>query len=291
MGRERRPVQDVAERRRGESCCGTTAVDAPSLSPGGGARPHPDELEGGCARVLPSVQCPTLVLHRTRRSRLATRRGRALHRGADSRRSLHRARAATITCPMTIRIKSSTRVEEFLTGARPAPHSDRVLATILFTDLVGSTGRAQDLGDAALGGSPGPARRGCSPSSSAVSPEKRSTLPATGSSPSSTARRGRFGAHSRSARSGGARARCERRRVHTGEVERPAGEKPRRLAIHVGARIISLARNGRGARQLDDPRPRRRLRTRVRGPRRARAEGGRGPAQAIRRRAERYATS
>jgi pimeloyl-ACP methyl ester carboxylesterase len=38
-------------------------------------------------------------------------------------------------------------VEEFLTGVRPAPLVDRVLATVLFTDVVGSTERAADLGD------------------------------------------------------------------------------------------------------------------------------------------------
>jgi pimeloyl-ACP methyl ester carboxylesterase len=38
-------------------------------------------------------------------------------------------------------------IEEFLTGARQAPEPDRVLATILFTDIVGSTERAVELGD------------------------------------------------------------------------------------------------------------------------------------------------
>jgi hypothetical protein len=38
-------------------------------------------------------------------------------------------------------------VEEFVTGARPAPGADRVLATVLFTDIVGSTGRQAALGD------------------------------------------------------------------------------------------------------------------------------------------------
>jgi class 3 adenylate cyclase len=38
-------------------------------------------------------------------------------------------------------------VEEFLTGARAAPGADRVLATVLFTDIVGSTERAAELGD------------------------------------------------------------------------------------------------------------------------------------------------
>jgi class 3 adenylate cyclase len=40
-------------------------------------------------------------------------------------------------------------VEEFLTGVRPAPEHDRVLATVLFTDIVGSTERASALGDRA----------------------------------------------------------------------------------------------------------------------------------------------
>lgn len=38
-------------------------------------------------------------------------------------------------------------IEEFLTGTRHAPATDRVLATVLFTDIVGSTERASELGD------------------------------------------------------------------------------------------------------------------------------------------------
>jgi class 3 adenylate cyclase len=38
-------------------------------------------------------------------------------------------------------------IQEFLTGARPAPEPDRVLATVLFTDIVGSTELAARLGD------------------------------------------------------------------------------------------------------------------------------------------------
>ena len=42
----------------------------------------------------------------------------------------------------------TAEVEEFLTGVRPVAEPDRVLATVLFTDLVGSTARAAELGDA-----------------------------------------------------------------------------------------------------------------------------------------------
>ena len=40
-------------------------------------------------------------------------------------------------------------IEEFLTGTRPVPVSDRILATVLFTDIVGSTERLATLGDQA----------------------------------------------------------------------------------------------------------------------------------------------
>jgi class 3 adenylate cyclase len=40
-------------------------------------------------------------------------------------------------------------VEEFLTGIRRGPDPDRVLATVLFTDVVGSTEAATRLGDRA----------------------------------------------------------------------------------------------------------------------------------------------
>ena len=35
-------------------------------------------------------------------------------------------------------------IEHFITGSRPAPQHDRVLATVLFTDIVGSTDRAAE---------------------------------------------------------------------------------------------------------------------------------------------------
>ena len=40
-------------------------------------------------------------------------------------------------------------IQLFLTGTRPPVTSDRMLATILFTDIVDSTGKAADLGDSA----------------------------------------------------------------------------------------------------------------------------------------------
>jgi class 3 adenylate cyclase len=41
----------------------------------------------------------------------------------------------------------AAEIEEFLTGSRPPPMPDRVLATILFTDIAGSTEHAAEVGD------------------------------------------------------------------------------------------------------------------------------------------------
>jgi class 3 adenylate cyclase len=38
-------------------------------------------------------------------------------------------------------------IEEFMTGIRPRPLTERVLLTVLFTDIVGSTSRVAELGD------------------------------------------------------------------------------------------------------------------------------------------------
>jgi class 3 adenylate cyclase len=38
-------------------------------------------------------------------------------------------------------------IQEFLTGVRPSPILDRILSTVMFTDIVGSTSRQAELGD------------------------------------------------------------------------------------------------------------------------------------------------
>ena len=40
-----------------------------------------------------------------------------------------------------------TEARDFLTGFREAPEPEKALATVLFTDIVGSTERARELGD------------------------------------------------------------------------------------------------------------------------------------------------
>jgi pimeloyl-ACP methyl ester carboxylesterase len=94
--------------------------------------------------VLPVIRVPTLVLHRE---------GEAL--AEESRYVGERIPGARI-----VELPGSDHmpwlgdqegpldeIEEFLTGVRPHPALDRVLATVLFTDIVGSTELAADLGD------------------------------------------------------------------------------------------------------------------------------------------------
>jgi class 3 adenylate cyclase len=95
--------------------------------------------------VLPTIRVPTLVLHRTgdRDSRLEEGRYIADHIPGARFVELPGEDHAVAIDPDDI----VDEVEEFLTGARPMPEPERVLATVLFTDIVGSTERAAELGD------------------------------------------------------------------------------------------------------------------------------------------------
>jgi|SRR2546422_1528983 len=134
-------------------------------------------------------------------------------------------------------------VEEFLTGARPNPVAERVLATTLFTDLVGSTERARELGD-----------RAWSELMELHYDATRRELARFGGGEVDTAGDGFFAlfegptsaircalAVRDSLRALGLDVRAG---VHTGEVELPRGGKPRGIAVNVGARVVAQASAG-----------------------------------------------
>jgi class 3 adenylate cyclase len=96
--------------------------------------------------ILPAIQVPTLVLHRTGDLVCSIDNGRYLAEhipnakfvelvGADHFPNLGDSEAVV------------AEIEEFLTGVRSVPEPDRVLATVLFTDICASTERAAQLGD------------------------------------------------------------------------------------------------------------------------------------------------
>ena len=122
-----------------------------SLSPGAFAAMYPVmDLQSDVRAVLPTIRVPTLVLHRAGVRYIRSEYGRYLRDHIPGARyvelpgddySFYAGDVEALLAPVT----------EFLTGKRPTPAADddRVLATVLFTDIVDSTQRAAALGDRA----------------------------------------------------------------------------------------------------------------------------------------------
>ena len=97
--------------------------------------------------VLPTISVPTLVVHATD-DLVPVQGGRFIAEQIPGARMLEvtgRDHAPWITDHAAL---IGDELEEFLTGARHAGTTERVLSTVLFTDIVGSTERATELGDA-----------------------------------------------------------------------------------------------------------------------------------------------
>ncbi|MCA1841541.1 MAG: adenylate/guanylate cyclase domain-containing protein [Actinobacteria bacterium] len=96
--------------------------------------------------VLPSVHVPTLVMHRRGDRVVNVRAGRhlaqsiALSRYVEFEGTDHNMMGGDSTAILQ-------ELEEFVTGVRPAEVVDRILATVMFTDIVDSTRAAKTLGD------------------------------------------------------------------------------------------------------------------------------------------------
>jgi class 3 adenylate cyclase len=96
--------------------------------------------------ILPAIRVPTLVIHRTEDSLVEVEHSRYMAERIPD--------AKLVELPGVDHLwwfgdqdAIVDEVQEFLTGARSAPEPDRVLATVMFTDIVGSTKRAADVGD------------------------------------------------------------------------------------------------------------------------------------------------
>jgi pimeloyl-ACP methyl ester carboxylesterase len=96
--------------------------------------------------ILPAIRVPTLVIHRTEDSLVEVEHSRYMAERIPD--------AKLVELPGVDHLwwfgdqdAIVDEVQEFLTGARSAPEPDRVLATVMFTDIVGSTKRAAEVGD------------------------------------------------------------------------------------------------------------------------------------------------
>jgi class 3 adenylate cyclase len=191
--------------------------------------------------VLGAIHVPTLVLHRSGDRDISPEAGRDL--------------AARIPGSRFVELPGSDpypwagdqepllqEIEAFVTGSSQTSRSDRVLATVLFTDIVGSTQKATTLGDedwkALLAAHDRVARE-------QVELHRGRTIKTTGDGVLAT-----FDGPARAVRC--ARAIADdtavlglqiRAGAHTGEIEM-AGDDIHGVAVHIGARVAAMADPG-----------------------------------------------
>ena len=99
--------------------------------------------------ILPSIRVPTLVLQRSGARHHRAEFGRYLAEHIESSRYVELPGADTVPFSAGDFEPLLDEIEEFLTGSRAAPVLNRQLATVLFTDIVGSTALVSERGDAA----------------------------------------------------------------------------------------------------------------------------------------------
>jgi class 3 adenylate cyclase/DNA-binding CsgD family transcriptional regulator len=117
-----------------------------SASPGAALALARMNTEIDIRHVLPAIRVPTLILHRTGDLDIDVGGARYLAERIPGARYVelpgddHLVFAGDQDAILD-------EVEQFLTGVRPAPQSDRVLTTLLFSDVVGAAETAESLGD------------------------------------------------------------------------------------------------------------------------------------------------
>ena len=117
-----------------------------AASPGAAAAVLQMNREIDVRHVLPIVRVPTLIVHRTGDRWISVAQARDMAQHIRDAKLVELAGVDHI--PWVGDADAILdEVEEFLTGARRGVDSDRVLATVMFIDIVGSTERAAALGD------------------------------------------------------------------------------------------------------------------------------------------------
>jgi len=117
-----------------------------SASPGAAAALLRMNSQIDTRHVLPTIRVPTLVMTKTGDRDVTVDEGRWLASQISGARFVELPGDEHLLWAGDQDVLLA-EVEEFLTGTRSVPESDRVLSTVLFTDIVDSTTRARDLGD------------------------------------------------------------------------------------------------------------------------------------------------
>jgi len=212
-----------------------------SASPGAAAALLRMNSQIDVRHVLPTIQVPTLCLHRSGDRDVNVEEGRYIASRIPGARFVELSGSDHWIAAGDVGALAD-EIEAFLTGVRPVPEPDRVLATVLFTDIVGSTQRAAELGD----------KRWSELLESHHAAVRRELEHWRGRE-LDTAGDGFFAAFdgpARAIRAARAIGRAVqpigldvRAGVHTGECEL-VGEKLGGIAVHIGARVASTAAGG-----------------------------------------------
>lgn len=193
--------------------------------------------------ILPAIRVPTLIMHRTGDRALNVGGSRLMAKLVPGARYIEYAGDDHL--PWT-QANDADRIaddiQEFVTGSRPVEEADRVLATVMFADIVDSTQRAAAIGDRAwtseLQDFYGLARRELERFRGREVDTAGDGYFATFDGPARAVRCAQTIAREMSQRGLSIRA-----GLHTGEVE-VVGSKVGGIAVHIGARVASHAAPG-----------------------------------------------
>ena len=117
-----------------------------AVSPGTAAKLIAMNADVDVRAVLPTIQVPTLVVHRAGDRFIDIRHSRYLAEHIPGARYVELPGDEVFSFGSESELLID-EIEEFLTGARRAYDSERILATVMFSDIVDSTSRAAEIGD------------------------------------------------------------------------------------------------------------------------------------------------
>jgi class 3 adenylate cyclase len=123
-----------------------TRYERQSASPGAARAMVGMLYDSDVRHVLPAIRVPTLILHRRDSARIPIAHGRYIAERIEGARFVELPGSENYIWAGDQETLVA-EVQEFLTGVRPMPDADRILATVMFTDIVDSTRRAAELGD------------------------------------------------------------------------------------------------------------------------------------------------
>jgi pimeloyl-ACP methyl ester carboxylesterase len=191
--------------------------------------------------VLPSIRVPTLVMHPVGDQTIDVGAGRALAAAIPEAKYVELPGQDHLPfCDNADAVLDE--VEAFLTGVRRGPEPDRVLATVMFTDVVDATRKASEIGDHRW--------RDLLTAFQSVAREHVARFRGREIDTAGDGLLAAFDGPARAIRAAAAVAADVRRLglevragLHTGECE-VMGAKLGGVAVHIGARIAALAKGG-----------------------------------------------